>query len=551
MYTVSEEYRDGIYSHRRTIRAKACLDGIDLTDDDSIQSLQIARPLIADNRLIGGAVSARLEMTCLDQNKALESITDGAALSLFLGLEKADGTVEWLPFQPVSVESVETDPDAHTCTVSGYDDMTKLDALTYSKVSIVYPATLRQVAQALAAAAGLTLAGDAFLLEGQVYTAEEPPNLSGAETAREVIGWIAEASLCNAVITRSGELRFVSAIPAASPAGVIDADEYFEFEPAAAYGPINTLVLGRLPQEDNIYRQDDAAIATNGSKELRINDNPFLDQRREQVIDTLFAAVNGLTVIPYTLDWRGNPAIDPGDTLQTVDSGNGTATILFGNTTLDFDGGLRADTSIEIDSLTQTDKSKATSTAEQVRKTTLEVDKANQKILAVVTSVEETQDYVNNAVEQVRQESNAALQINRDEILNAVSQVYTTQTETETLADSLESQIRQTAADVTIKFAEATEQTKAVDDRVQANKEELATYIRFSAAGIELGKVGDKMTALLSPTRLSFLDNGTEVAYISDNKLYITQGEILTNLTLGNFEFAPRSNGNLSFRWKG
>ena len=96
----------------------------------------------------------------------------------------------------------------------------------------------------------------------------------------------------------------------------------------------------------------------------------------------------------------------------------------------------------------------------------------------------------------MRQESNAALQINRDEILNAVSQVYTTQTETETLADSLESQIRQTAADVTIKFAEATEQTKAVDDRVQANKEELATYIRFSAAGIELGKVGDKMTAL-------------------------------------------------------
>lgn len=39
-----------------------------------------------------------------------------------------------------------------------------------------------------------------------------------------------------------------------------------------------------------------------------------------------------------------------------------------------------------------------------------------------------------------------------------------------------------------------------------------------------------------------------EVAYMTDNKLYITDGEFLNSLQLGNFAFYPRSSGNLSFK---
>ena len=38
-----------------------------------------------------------------------------------------------------------------------------------------------------------------------------------------------------------------------------------------------------------------------GSKELRINDNPFLDGRRDLVIDQYFAKVNGLKYNPLTV----------------------------------------------------------------------------------------------------------------------------------------------------------------------------------------------------------------------------------------------------------
>lgn len=49
--------------------------------------------------------------------------------------------------------------------------------------------------------------------------------------------------------------------------------------------------------------------------------------------------------------------------------------------------------------------------------------------------------------------------------------------------------------------------------------------------------------------RLSFFDGNTEVAYLSNQKLYITHAEITDTLTLG--EFKIETNNGLVFRWVG
>ena len=51
--------------------------------------------------------------------------------------------------------------------------------------------------------------------------------------------------------------------------------------------------------------------------------------------------------------------------------------------------------------------------------------------------------------------------------------------------------------------------------------------------------------------RLSFFMNDTQVAYLSNNKLYVTQAEILTKLIIGRFAFEPQENGNLSLVYNG
>lgn len=546
MYEVTSDYENLIYGSTRIIRGNAELNGIELEDTGAIQSISITRPAIGES-LMGSALSAKITLTALDPPGQLANIKDGTELSVSLGVEnESTGTVEWIPFQPVSCDSVEYDPDSKICTVSGFDSMTLLDAHTFSELEIVYPATLRQISEAAAAKAGLSLSPDLFFMEDQVYTEDNTPNLSGSETLRQVMAWVAEAALSNAIIGRDGAIHFISMIPSA-PVGTIDAKDYFTFEPSSQWGSINTFVLGRLPQEDNIFREDSEAVAVNGSKELRINDNPFLDGRREQVIDEYFGKVNDLKVIPYTLDWRGNPAIDPGDSIQTVDSKNNPVLVLFGNSEIEFDGGLRFNTSFEIKSLTETDKSKASSTGEAVRKTQLEVDKANRKIQGIVVDTENNQTQLSEILQTV---SDITLTVsNQETALDDLEQTTTT----------LQSQLEQTSEDFTFRLTESTQQLQEgvnqnADD-LEEYKNLIETYIRFSAEGITIGKNDSPFSAVLGTEKLSFLQDGTEVAYISNNKLYITSAEVLDRFTVGNpssgyFDWIPRANGNLGMKWR-
>ena len=90
-----------------------------------------------------------------------------------------------------------------------------------------------------------------------------------------------------------------------------------------------------------------------------------------------------------------------------------------------------------------------------------------------------------------------------------------------------------------------------VSDTENDHYSELHRYIRFVGGVIILGEEGSPFTAELSNTELAFKQNGTTVAYVSNNKLNITNADITTQIDIGNFQFIPRSNGSLSFRKKG
>lgn len=113
--------------------------------------------------------------------------------------------------------------------------------------------------------------------------------------------------------------------------------------------------------------------------------------------------------------------------------------------------------------------------------------------------------------------------VSEERILAEVSRSYATE-------ESVSTTVTQTAEDLTVEL-----------------RGELSALLRLTAEGIELGQDGNDVSLLIKPDRVAFLDKGQEVAYISDRKLYITEAEVLTSLTLGRFAFVPRENGNLSF----
>lgn len=375
MYPTGNTYQSAIKAAARYIRARLSAGDKAYTDETEISALTLETG--GTEKVIGNAYSAKL--TAELQTSDVPVL--GAALhAVFLPNGQDANTVPTVPFV---LESVDYDADAGVCTVTGYDRMVRLAEHTAAEIDITYPTTIGAYAAAAAALAGLELAGIDWLNADTVLTAA--PNLAGTETCREVIAWAAECALGNAHIDRDGKIVIRSIIPAET-GYVIDPDLYFESEIGSAYGPINTLVLARLPQNDNVYRSS----AADGVQKiaLTIADNPFLDAIRDDVIDAMFAQIDGVSVQPYTLDWCGDPALDPGDTIVLTDIDGTQKTALYGGATLEFDGGMRATVEVTTPTNETIQYQKATSTREALRKTQLAVDKANQKIESLVQEIE-------------------------------------------------------------------------------------------------------------------------------------------------------------------
>ncbi|WP_346961237.1 hypothetical protein [Clostridium sp.] len=168
---------------------------------------------------------------------------------------------------------------------------------------------------------------------------------------------------------------------------------------------------------------------------------------------------------------------------------------------------------------------------------------------------EDVYDYISNETQEITKKYDAAIETKADSIILSVSETYSTKDDNNSLETTLKSLIEQTAENITFKFDGANGYTSEIDGKLQEFIDKFETYIQFSSEGISLGKINNPFIASLGNTELSFLQDGVKVAYISNNKLYITDADIRNKLTIGNptngyFDYVPRQNGNLSMKWR-
>ena len=157
------------------------------------------------------------------------------------------------------------------------------------------------------------------------------------------------------------------------------------------------------------------------------------------------------------------------------------------------------------------------------------------------------------AIQENVRECYSEISKSSEQIRLAVREDYISRSEMATIQQDFQSTITQNSSEIRMDFSAVTDELK---DNIATNQELLEEYIRFKGALIELGKVGNAFTAELSNNELAFKENGQKIAYISNNSLVITNAEVRNKLSLGNetrgwFDFIPRSNGNLSIKWRG
>ena len=162
-------------------------------------------------------------------------------------------------------------------------------------------------------------------------------------------------------------------------------------------------------------------------------------------------------------------------------------------------------------------------------------------------------DYVtNDTITSITEDVYSRIDQSAEEILSEVGSTYVT---SDDFREELSTSLTQTAEGWEMEFNEFRSWVEETNGENQTAFEELRKYIRFIEGNIILGDQNNDLQCIITNSKISFEQNGAEVAYISNNKLYITNAEVLDRFTVGNpssgyFDWIPRANGNLGMKWR-
>lgn len=140
----------------------------------------------------------------------------------------------------------------------------------------------------------------------------------------------------------------------------------------------------------------------------------------------------------------------------------------------------------------------------------------------------------------------------KDALRTEISEKYYDKENLDSQFGEISTKIEQTKNSVNVEFTNFKADLDASKKQNISSFNEIHKYIRFIDGNIYIGVEGNPIQLIEKNDRLSFVQGGAEVAYFSNNKLYVNDGQFNSTLRIGNFEFSPRPNGSLDFKkWSG
>lgn len=162
------------------------------------------------------------------------------------------------------------------------------------------------------------------------------------------------------------------------------------------FGPINSVVLSRSAESDNIYKRDETLTTWN---EYKIVDNQLMnDNNRSDYLDELYGALYGIEYDIFDLELVGYGGFEPLEKVN-INTNNATYISYVFNNELTFTQGVEESIYTEMPEESTTDYKMASTTDKKINQAYIIVDKQNKKIDQVVNEV----DQYNNRITNVEQ----------------------------------------------------------------------------------------------------------------------------------------------------
>lgn len=111
--------------------------------------------------------------------------------------------------------------------------------------------------------------------------------------------------------------------------------------------------------------------------------------------------------------------------------------------------------------------------------------------------------------------------------------------------------LEQTENALTLRFQQAMAATDEVNQQLMQVMQDLGLYFRFAEDGLWIGRQGSDFKTRITDERLSFLQGLTEVAYISNRTMHITDAEITQTLRVGNLQGVVEPSGAIAWNMVG
>lgn len=391
MIAVSNDFKTAMTQPVKELQAYLNGNNDNITSDTDLIQFKIS----CDSGL-GKTAMRKLEAKFTGNHNLLgQWVTVGFAVKL------PNSSYEYLNYGSFLVTEITNVKDTGVTTITGYDRMIR-SMTTYTPLNVQYPIGLYDYTVALCSTFGMAVYNNSFDVHNNWQITQELwENIDGI-TYRDILQQIAQVT-CTTVIIKDDKVYFK---PITETNESLTYDNMLKLKLEPMYGEINSVVLSRTPQEDNIYMRDEQSIEDNGLTEWKIQNNEIIDKDRDSAMTPIYNAIHGISYYPFETNTEGLGWYEIGDNFDIVnDVGDVFNTTLF-NFSITIDGGIKETLKTVASTKTETQYQYATTIAKRVKNTEIIVDKQGQNISSLVTDMYDEDGIIHENFTQVYQNIN-------------------------------------------------------------------------------------------------------------------------------------------------
>ena len=498
---LNSTHRNMLISPARSITGKVELyNGSTLLNTfkhtDALSSFTVSRA--GDKKFFGFGVCQEIEVKLVDRERGINIAKDQNFKVSFV---VNNSTVS--PTPRFYVSDVVRDENTNELTIKAYDIIHKAKSHTVSELNLKAPYTISDVVSKIVGFLGVSFSYDTITRDA--FNAEYPTgaNFDGAETLREVLDAIAEATQTIYFVNKSNALTFKHLRKDANPVLTIRKADYFELKSK------ENRTLSDICSATELG--DNVTTATGNTGETQyVRDNPFWELREDiaTLLDNAIALVGGISLNQFECKWRGNYLVEPGDKIAIVTKDDNTVISYLLDEKYTYNGGFSAESKWEYGKEDETESNPNT-IGGALKQTFAKVDKANKQIELVASDV------------QANEEEISKLEITTDSITSSVSKIDNNVSNL-----SREVNSKMTAEDVSISIQTALD---AGIERVTTS-----TGFTFNEEGLHISKTNSEVTTTITEDGMSVYRNNDEVLTADNLGVRAEDLHATTYLIVGN-----------------